>query len=120
MRTFQMTLPGRPKTWDRTAGKGRRNTAAYTVWKRTVGGAALCEGARSWGKAFVTLHIDVYLTNRSRMGDVDNYAKGIQDALEGVLYDNDRQVCELRVRRFTRADTPRVEIRVQEVDDAGW
>jgi Holliday junction resolvase RusA-like endonuclease len=121
MRTFSMSIPGRPKTWDRTAGSGRRNTKAYTQWKKDVALSALCDGARSWGKVFVVLRVTVYLKDRSGMGDVDNYAKGIQDALEGIIYDNDRQVCHLDVRRYTRGvDKPRVDIKVEEVDDTLW
>lgn len=38
-------------------------------------------------------------------GDVDNYAKSVLDALNGVLWDDDDQILKLTVtKRFTRQD----------------
>ena len=34
------------------------------------------------------------------IGDIDNYCKSVMDALEGVLYENDRQVCELKAKKM--------------------
>jgi len=46
--------------------------------------------------------------------DVDNYAKGVKDALKGVIWRDDSQVVELTViKRYS--ETPRVEITVREL-----
>jgi Holliday junction resolvase RusA-like endonuclease len=46
--------------------------------------------------------------------DVDNYAKGIKDALKGVIWRDDSQVVKLTVtKRYSK--TPRVEVTVREL-----
>jgi Holliday junction resolvase RusA-like endonuclease len=46
--------------------------------------------------------------------DVDNYAKGIKDALNGLVWRDDSQVVDLRVQKFY-SKSPRVEVRVKEM-----
>jgi Holliday junction resolvase RusA-like endonuclease len=46
--------------------------------------------------------------------DVDNYAKGIKDALKGVIWQDDSQVTFLSVSKRYSV-TPRVEIAIMEV-----
>lgn len=41
--------------------------------------------------------------------DVDNYAKGILDALTGVIWEDDNIIVHLEVRKFY-SDLPRVEV----------
>ncbi len=33
-------------------------------------------------------------------GDLDNHVKSVMDALTGICYDDDRQVCEIHARKF--------------------
>lgn len=47
--------------------------------------------------------------------DVDNYAKGIKDALNKIIWKDDSQVVDLRVQKFY-SKNPRVEIRVKEIE----
>ena len=46
--------------------------------------------------------------------DLDNIAKAVMDALNGVLYDDDKQVCALRVDKCY-GQVPRIEIYAHEV-----
>ena len=46
--------------------------------------------------------------------DVDNYAKGIKDALNGIIWKDDSQVVELQIKKFY-SKNPRVEIKVEEL-----
>jgi Holliday junction resolvase RusA-like endonuclease len=46
--------------------------------------------------------------------DADNLAKSILDALNGIAYYDDSQVCELLVRKYY-SDNPRVEILISEI-----
>lgn len=46
--------------------------------------------------------------------DCDNYAKGVKDALKGVIWNDDAQVVKLVVEKFYSA-VPRLEIEVAEV-----
>lgn len=43
--------------------------------------------------------------------DVDNYAKGIKDALNGILYKDDSQIVELTVRKYY-AKEPKAVIKI--------
>lgn len=49
-----------------------------------------------------------------RYGDIDNLVKGIFDALTGVLWQDDKQISSLLVTK-NLADTPRVELSIEEV-----
>lgn len=49
--------------------------------------------------------------------DIDNVAKGIMDALNGVAYKDDNQVVGLMTNKFY-ADEPMIIIKIQEVDAA--
>lgn len=46
--------------------------------------------------------------------DLDNIAKIILDSLNGVAYDDDKQVVRLLVVKYWTTDYPRVEIRLNE------
>ena len=46
--------------------------------------------------------------------DADNYAKGILDAVKGVLWEDDGQVVDLVARKYY-SEIPRVEISVKEI-----
>ena len=45
--------------------------------------------------------------------DITNYVKGIEDALNGIVYADDSQIVELIARKFYSHE-PRIEITVQE------
>lgn len=47
--------------------------------------------------------------------DADNIAKACLDALNGIAFYDDSQVCELSISKFY-GDTPKVEIIIDEVD----
>ena len=47
--------------------------------------------------------------------DVDNYTKGILDALNGIVYKDDSQVVDLTARKYY-SENPRVEINIKVVD----
>ena len=47
--------------------------------------------------------------------DNTNYAKGIEDALNGVIYKDDSMIVDLRVSKFY-SSKPRIEVEIREVD----
>jgi Holliday junction resolvase RusA-like endonuclease len=49
-----------------------------------------------------------------RRPDADNIAKGCKDAMKGVVYKDDSQIVELRVRKVY-GDPPRVVIRLEKI-----
>lgn len=46
--------------------------------------------------------------------DADNYAKGVLDAVKGVIWQDDGQVVDLVARKFY-SEIPRVEVTVKEI-----
>lgn len=58
--------------------------------------------AAAWaGQASISDQVEVHITHYAEViaGDLDNLTKPIQDALQGVVFLNDRQVRDLRGRR---------------------
>ena len=49
--------------------------------------------------------------------DADNMAKIVMDALNGVAYEDDKQVCELYVKKMY-SDVPRVEVILTELESS--
>lgn len=58
----------------------------------------------------VTLNIFLYLD--SKRPDIDSYLKLLLDALDGIAYENDRQVIELSVIKMHDPKEPRIVIQV--------
>lgn len=55
--------------------------------------------------------IDLYFKDKRRR-DVDNYNKLVLDALEGIVYEDDKQIQKLIVEKHISADDPRVEVKI--------
>nr|WP_289038238.1 RusA family crossover junction endodeoxyribonuclease [uncultured Allobacillus sp.] len=47
--------------------------------------------------------------------DNSNYAKGIEDALNGIIYKDDSQIVDLQVSKFY-SENPRVEVTIEELE----
>jgi len=56
----------------------------------------------------------MWLYRPRKSGDLMNMDKALCDSLEGILYDNDRQIVEHHAYRFDDKDNPRVEVMVKE------
>lgn len=70
---------------------------------------------RSIPKSFSKKKIEMALNGTLRptsKPDVDNYVKGIKDALNKVIWKDDSQIVSLTVRKWY-SDKPRIEIEVQ-------
>jgi Holliday junction resolvase RusA-like endonuclease len=55
----------------------------------------------------------VYAFRPRKCGDLSNLFKNLEDSLEGILYDNDRQIVEHHAYRYDDKDNPRVEVVVR-------
>ena len=77
--------------------------------------AAMAAGARTPYDGAVRLHIVLWLPDNRRR-DVDNCAKSICDALNGIAYGDDSQIEELVVRRHVDHDRPRAEVTVEHME----
>lgn len=58
----------------------------------------------------VSITMRVYRPRKS--GDLDNRAKIVLDSLNGVAYDDDKQIVELHAYRFDDKENPRVEVEI--------
>lgn len=59
----------------------------------------------------IEVSIDLYRPRKT--GDIDNIAKVLLDSLQGIAYHNDKQICELHIRRFDdRKNHPKGAARV--------
>ena len=64
----------------------------------------------------VSVRVDIY---RARaMGDLDNRAKVLLDALQGIAYVDDKQIVEIHSRRFDDPGDPRAEVLIVDLGDA--
>jgi Holliday junction resolvase RusA-like endonuclease len=61
----------------------------------------------------LALYVNVY--RQQKRGDLDNYAKVLGDALNGVAYHDDSQVVELHMWRHDDRKSPRVEVEIRMV-----
>ena len=57
------------------------------------------------------LQLDVYRPRKS--GDLSNRIKVLEDALNGVAYEDDSQIVEIHARRFDSKENPRVEVSIK-------
>lgn len=99
---------------------------AYTAYRDALGAAYGAAGGEHHGSAPVSVHIDVMralpksrpkrVASEPDLGkpDLDNVAKAVLDALNGVAYDDDSQVVSLVVNKLPRErrDSDALRVRV--------
>jgi Holliday junction resolvase RusA-like endonuclease len=68
---------------------------------------------QSWGKTKKALAMAGALRPITKP-DVDNLAKGIKDALKGIIWRDDSQVVDLHVQKWY-SDEPRAEVEIDEI-----
>lgn len=112
------TVPGKPVPAVRMTQRSKwSNPQAkrYLAYKEQVGWLAKDAGIRQReGPVLVT--IDVFLKNRmGRRGDIDNLAKAITDGLNGIAYQDDKQITRLTISlRSAGAGEERSEVWISE------
>jgi Holliday junction resolvase RusA-like endonuclease len=118
---LRMTVPGEPVPKGRPRfGKGRtftpvktRQAEAAVKWAAVV---ARLKGS-GHGKPTadpIALTCRFYRAN-GRTADLDNLVKLVTDALNGIVWKDDRQVVQLHASRFDRQERPRTEIEIYRV-----
>jgi crossover junction endodeoxyribonuclease RusA len=119
--TFVVPGPPQPKQRARR-GKGNRwytPRATRTYEAKVCLFALSALGRRRWsrsGRYALTLR---QVFGDARRRDADNVAKAIQDALNGVAWDDDSQVVRLTCTREIDRKNPRVEVTIERSDDDG-
>lgn len=103
---YSIEIPGR------ALAKARRPGAPVRTreWEEYVGRCFMAEYGRPLLVGAVT--VDITVCGKPR-GDVDNLAKSILDALNGIAWHDDAQVMELKVRKAD-GEAPGVIVHLQQ------
>ena len=62
----------------------------------------------------VPVCVSLHVVTPTRRGDLDNRVKPTLDALQGLAFDDDKRVVEIRATRSVDKENPRVEVEVRE------
>lgn len=113
---IEFHVPGPPQNWQRTNIVGGRvlTDAKSRAYKRHV---RACAGLAMIGAypLNVRVGVDIAITYADkRRRDLDNGAKALLDAMNGIVYVDDSQIDDLRVRRV--AGEVGVTVRVYALD----
>lgn len=119
MLTINITANLEPVPFKRvlTSGKRRFNDSRYSNFKVALGYIAkTAMGGQAPLTGKIKIQVDVYRNLKPeslRFGDADNHLKAILDALNGIAFEDDRQVVEATVR--LHKGKPRIEIELEEL-----
>jgi len=95
-RTIILPTPVPSKKNSRIIAKGKSfPSAAYKRWEQDARWEARLQWQGMPLGGYVAIHIDAY----GLRNDADNLAASVLDALEGICYNNDRQIEALTVER---------------------
>lgn len=122
-KAIRVIVPGRPVPKERPqVGMRGRKAYVYTP-ERTKNYeqlVALCASIAYAGDVLacpVAVTIDLHLYGKRRI-DVDNCAKSILDGMNGIVYIDDNQVVDLRVRKLREKNRKRERVEI-EILEAG-
>ena len=73
---------------------------------------------KSWPKKRQGMAInDILLLTSARVGDVDNLLKTVTDAINGIVYEDDRQIITATATKlYTAKGSARTIIEIEEID----
>lgn len=124
------TIPGEPQAKERARVFGfksksdRVNVRGVTpprtrAYKERVALCATAAVSRAgWAFAegeYYMVDVAVHRTHFGKGGDADNYAKAALDAMNGIVFADDRYVRMLRVSIEMDAENPRLEVTVEKL-----
>lgn len=116
-------VPGPPVPWARARRVGKRYfvDAKTAKHKEAIARAAKAAGVTLIEKPDIAIVVMKFYLPRPKRGkytdpidrrDLDNLAKCVLDALNGIAWDDDGQVCELFLYKFYADDQPRTIITI--------
>jgi crossover junction endodeoxyribonuclease RusA len=121
---IKFTVEGRPVPHVRMTQRGKyvkQNAARYIGYKQYVGLIAKRYFHKPSDKP-IKIVVDVYLWGKTTPmgmdGDMSNYLKTAEDALNRIAYDDDRQIVKIEASKqscYNRVDE-RMEITVEEIE----
>lgn len=115
---LELTVEGEPRAKGRPrfanghafTPKGTRFAEENLAWEAKI-------RHRTATNAPLQVHLDFFMSSKRRV-DTDNLAKLVLDSLNGVVWADDSQIRELRVRRDVDRGRPRTVVRVYELEVA--
>jgi len=115
---MKIVLKGNPlstQTIYRSACRGRFPTRYMTKRGKELKALYQSEAKKQYKKKIVStdcaLEVTLFFKDKRRR-DVDNFNKIILDALEGVVYEDDKQIQKLTITKDYSKENPRVEIKI--------
>jgi Holliday junction resolvase RusA-like endonuclease len=110
---IRLTLPWPPSAnryWRNVKGRTLKSREARAYAKACQADAIMqMHGAPLTEDVAVTMH----LYRPTRRGDLDNRIKVALDALQGIAFDDDKQVVEIHAYRHDDKNEPRLEVEVR-------
>jgi len=117
--TFVVNAPPVSKMRPRLARNGRvytpGKTRDYEYLVRDV--AIRAAGACKWEAADAFYALEVEFNRAKAIGDLDNYVKSVSDALNGVVWPDDRRVRLIAARvNDDKKSPPRASVRITKIE----
>jgi len=116
---YKIVIPGRPVPKGRPRFNRRTgavyNPARTKQYEELVGWCAK-QVIKEPLNCELAVYIDVYVKNNV-FPDIDNIAKSVLDGMQGVAYENDKQIYFLSIQRLKGKDEY-VEVRIEPKEEA--
>lgn len=111
---------GRPRFFRRGNHVGAYDPAKSRVWKKLVADTASAHGCKPLdGPLYLSAHFRIQrpktmtvIEPHYKRPDIDNLIKALKDALTGICWHDDAQVCFL-ITSKTYSDTPGVDVEIK-------
>lgn len=114
-------IPGRPIPYKRMTQRGKHVKASaqkYLAYKNRVGWIAKGQGIRVEKRARIGVKVYLYgsTTKFGMDGDIDNYLKAALDGLNGIAFEDDREITSVWAEKLRAEDkdSERMEIYLEE------
>lgn len=73
------------------------------------------EAKKQWKENIITgdcrVEVDLYFKDKRRR-DIDNFEKLLLDSLQGIVYEDDKQVFRKTTEKYYQSNNPRIEIKI--------
>ncbi|MHC4753333.1 MAG: RusA family crossover junction endodeoxyribonuclease [Planctomycetota bacterium] len=122
---MQFHVPGNPlpKQSFKKSKKGGytpqriKNWEQEVAWKSRLAVHHCLEHTEPW-TSDLTCEL-VFVRGDRRWVDCENLSKPVTDAMNGIVYEDDHQIVDLRIRKFYSKEEPGLTVKVYPVENIG-